>query len=67
MDLKFGKDSKGICTSVETIIDWIASGSSSWVAYREFMYVRLIALDKHPDMHLVGVGETWGRLFLILL
>ena len=27
------------------------------------MFVRLIALDKQPDVRLVGVGGKWRRLF----
>ena len=37
--------------------------SPSWAAYREFMSSRLIALDKNPGVRLVGVEETWRRLF----
>ena len=61
--LKFGVDSTRLHTSVETFVDWIANGSPPWTAYRAFMSGRLIALDKQPDIFLVGVGETWRRLF----
>ena len=33
------------------------------MAYPEFMLGRLIALGKQPGVHLVGVGESWWRLF----
>ena len=31
----------------------------SWAAYRSFMSVRLIGLDKHPGVQPVEVRETW--------
>ena len=34
-----------------------------WADYQEFMYGRLIALDKKPDVRLVGIRETWRQLF----
>ena len=37
------------------------------MAYRVFMSGRLIALDKQPDVRLVGVGETWWRIFANIL
>ena len=42
---------------------WLANGIPPWMAYRAFMSGRLIALDKQPGLHPVGVGETWRRLF----
>ena len=56
-------DSKRLCTSVETFIEWIANGIPRWGAYCEFMSGHLIALDKHPGMLTVGVRETWRCLF----
>ena len=56
--LKFGEDSTRLRTSVETFVDWLANGSPPWEAYRAFMLVCLISLDKQPDVRLVGVGET---------
>ena len=57
------EDSKGLHGSVETFVDWIANKSPPREAYRAFMPGRLIALDKQPGVHLVGVGETWICLF----
>ena len=61
--MKFGVDSTRLRNTVEIFVDWIANGSPPWTAYRAFMSGRLIALDKQPDIRLVGVGETWQRLF----
>ena len=61
--MKFGGNSKRLFTSVEIFIDWIANEIPPWAAYHAFMYDRLIALDKQPGVHLVGVGETKRRLF----
>ena len=61
--LKSGDNSTRLGTRVETFVDWLANGSPPWVTYCEFMFGRLIALDKQPGVCLVGVGETWKRLF----
>ena len=61
--LKFGEDSTRLHTSVETFVDWLANGSPHWAAYRAFLSGRMIALDKHPGVRPVGVGETWRRIF----
>ena len=54
-------------TSVKFFVDWLSNGSPPWAAYRAFMTVLLIALDKHPGVHLFGGGETWKRFFMIVL
>ena len=54
--LKVGKDGTIIRTSVETCFYWLSNGSPPWAAYRTFMFGRLIAIDKHPGVRLVGVG-----------
>ena len=41
---------------MEPFIGWIANGVPTWSAYHEFMYGRLITLDKQPGMRLVSVG-----------
>ena len=42
---------------------WLANGSPPWAAYLVFMLDLLIALDKHPGVRPVGVGETCRRIF----
>ena len=54
--LKFGEDSTRLRTSVETFVNWLENGSPPWAAYRAFMLVRLINLDKQPDLRTVVVG-----------
>ena len=61
--LKFGEDIYILSTSVETFVGWLSNGIPPWAAYRAFMSVRLITLDKQPGVRLVGVGETWQRVF----
>ena len=61
--LKFGEDSTSLRYSVETFVHWLANGSPPWTAYHEFISGQMIALDKQPCVHRVGVGETWRRLF----
>ena len=61
--LKFGEDGNRLHTKVETFVDWLANGRPTWVAYHAFMSGQLIALNKHPVVRPVGVGETWRRLF----
>ena len=60
--IKFGEDSKILRTSVETFVDWLSNRGPSWSAYSEFMS-GLIALDKQPDVRLVGVGKPGGVFF----
>ena len=60
---KSGEDGKRIYTSVETFLNWLANKSPSLETYFAFMSGRLIALDKHPGVCLVGVGETWRWFF----
>ena len=40
----------------------MSNRSLPWAAYNEFIYGRLIVLDKHPGVRPVGVGETWRRI-----
>ena len=60
---KSGEDIKRLCTSLETFVNCLANRIPPWAAYRAFMSGRLIALDKQPGVHPVGIGETWRRLF----
>ena len=57
--LKSGEDERKICISVEIFVNWIANNNPPCTAYCPFMSGRLIALDKQPGIHPVGVGETW--------
>ena len=59
VDLKLGEDSKRLSTSMETFVDWLSNDSPPWAAYSAFMSSCLIALDKQPSVHPVGVEETW--------
>ena len=61
--LKFGEHSKRLCSSVETFVEWISTGSPPWTAYCAFMSGRLTTLDKQPDVRPVRVGEKWRQIF----
>ena len=43
-------------------LEWLGNWRLPWVAYRALMSGRLIDLEKHPGIRLVGVGETWQRM-----
>ena len=57
------KDRKRLHTSVEIFVDWVANKSPYWAAYCAFMSGCLIALEKHPGVCPVGVGETLRQFF----
>ena len=57
---KFGEDSKRLCSSVETFVDFLFNNSLPWAAYCTGC---LVALYKHPGVSTVVVGETWRHLF----
>ena len=40
-------------------MEWLGNRRPPWDAYRALMSGRLIALDKHPGIIPVRVGETW--------
>ena len=61
--LKFGEDITVLRTSMKPFVDWLANRSPPWAAYCVFMSVHLIALDKQPGVHPLGVEETVRRLF----
>ena len=44
-------------------MDWLANNNPPWSSYREFMYEKIIELDKLPGVHTVGVGEMWRLIF----
>ena len=56
--LKFGEDSKRLCSSVETFVNWIDNNSTPWAAYCAFMSFCLTVTEKQPDVRPFGVGET---------
>ena len=55
--MKFEEDSTRLRTRAKTFVEWLANGSPPRAASRAFMSVRLIVLDKHPDVQPVGIGE----------
>ena len=61
--LQLGEDSKKIRTSVENFVNRIANGIPPWVAYRAFIYGRLVMLSKQTGVCPIGVRETWKHIF----
>ena len=44
-------------------MDSLENSIPPWTAYQGFVSGCLIALDKLPGVHLVGVGRKWRKLF----
>ena len=61
--LKIGCHRKINCISVEYFVDCLANKNPPWAAYRSFISIGLIVLDKLPGVRPVGVRETWNRNF----
>ena len=49
---------------METSVEWLSSGSYLLAAYCASMSVRLIEIGKQPGVRLVGVRESWRRIFV---
>ena len=49
---------------MDYFVDWLYHHNLPWSAYQEFMYDRLISMDKLPGEHPVGVREKWRQLLL---
>ena len=60
--LRFGAASRELRLIFEDFTKWMGNGRPPWAAYRALMSGRLIALDKHPGIRPIGVGEIWRRL-----
>ena len=50
--------SKELRVLVASLADWMANSSPPRAAYCALMACRLVALDKRPGVHPVGIGET---------
>ena len=48
---------------METFSNWLDNKIPPWAAYNAFISGCLIALDKQPGVHPVGVRETWRQIF----
>ena len=56
--LRFGAASGELWLIFGDFVEWLGNGRPPWDAYSALMSGRLIALDKHPGIRPVGVGET---------
>jgi len=59
----FGAVSENLLNELIHWTEWLANDSPSWAAYRAMMAYHLIAIDKQPGVHPVGVGEVYQCLF----
>ena len=66
--LCFGCASEELRFVVARLADWMDNSSPPWGAYHALMACRLVALDKWPGVHPVGIGETlrrsWAKLVM---
>jgi len=60
---RFGAVSENLLNELIHWTEWLANDSPSWAAHRAMMACHLIAIDKQPGVHPVGVGEVYRRLF----
>ena len=56
--LRLGCASNEFRVFVADLVYWMDNSSPPWADYRALMACRLIALDKLPVVHPVGIGET---------
>ena len=61
--LRFGKESDALWEEMAAWASWLANSNPPWAAYRAFMACRLVALDKQPGVHPVGIVEIYRRLW----
>jgi hypothetical protein len=47
---------------VSEFADWVANDFLPWVAYQALKAGRLVALDKCPGIHPIGIVENWSHL-----
>ena len=57
----FGCASKELRAVIADLTDWIANSSPHWALYISLMSCRIVANEKRPGVHLLGVGETLPR------
>ena len=60
--LRFRCASEKLRVVVASLADWVDNSfPTPWAAYCALMACRLVALDKSPGVHPVGIGETLCR------
>ena len=59
--LRFRFASKELRVIISRLADWMANSSYPWAANHTLMACRLVALDKRPGVHHLGIGETLRR------
>ncbi len=65
--LCFGATSRKLQEAMAKTAAWLANGTLNWVAYRALMSCRLVALDKCPGIHPVGIGSIFLHLLAKIL
>ena len=59
--LRFGCAPEEFRVAVDSLADWMANSSPPWSDYCALMACCLVALDKRPGVHPVGIGEMLRR------
>ena len=57
--LRFGAASAELRLIFGDFVEWLGNGRPPWAPYRALMSGHMVALDKHPVIRPVGVGEIW--------
>lgn len=58
----YGKTSRHLQEKIVKMTEWMVNTLALWAVYREMMAGRLVALDKHPGVRPVCIGESWCRM-----
>ena len=61
--LRFSQASASLKEEMAACMDWLENKSPPRAAYRAIMAARLVALEKCPEVRLVGISEVLRRLF----
>lgn len=61
--VNFGAESRKLRQAVSDFASWESNDFPPWAAYRAIMSGHLVALDKCPGIHPIGIGEICRRLF----
>ena len=66
--LRFGNASEELRVIISRLTDFMDNSSPPWATYCTLMTCRLVALDKRPGVHPLGIGKTlcWALAKLVM-